>query len=61
MKKPNKEKPERLSKLSLYPLTPEESLRAFLQTDPEPVRKRLEEKGIVAERKGKKEVQKKRP
>lgn len=53
MKKPKKQKPERLGKLSLYPLTLEESLRAFLQTDPEPVRKRLEEKGIVEERKGK--------
>ena len=54
MKKPQKTKPERLGKLSLYPLTTEEALRAFLQTDPEPVRKRLEEQGIVEEMKGKK-------
>lgn len=58
MKKSKKEKPERLTKLSLYPLTTEEALRAFLQTDPEPVRKRLVEKGIVDERKGKRRKEK---
>lgn len=59
MKKPKKAKPERLGKLSLHPLTTEEALRAFLQTDPEPVRKRLEEKGIVEEKKRKKEKKEK--
>lgn len=50
MKKAKKQPSERLGKLSLYPLTLEESLRAFLQTDPEAVRRRLEAKGIVEEK-----------
>lgn len=59
MKKAKKQQSERLGKLSLYPLTLEESLRAFLQTDPEAVRKRLEAKGIVEEKATKKGTKKK--
>lgn len=51
MKKSKRSSDQRLGKLSLYPLTLEQSLKAFFETDPKKVRETLERKGIVDEKK----------
>lgn len=50
MKTKNKSK-HQLKPLSMYPLTPEEAIRGFMQVDPKKVEERLIKDGILKKKK----------